>query len=112
MCFWIGVSGGSPHYYSSNAGVAADSITLIAPEAGEYKFWVYGFEATTYNFVMAREGSGSGTLLLGWNEGTRVRDESKSLPEAPPSVIEAPTYVPATPTYKMRLFPLFMNWRP
>jgi len=109
---WIGPSGGSPHYYSSNAGVAPDTITLIAPETGEYNFWVYGFEATTYNFTMAYDASALGSMAMGWGEGTRVLSEGKRLPEAPPSVVEVPTYVPATPTYKVILILIFKNWQP
>ncbi len=105
---WIGASGGSPHYYSSNAGAAPDTIAVIAPETNEYNFWVYGFEATTYDFTMAH--SASGLTAMGQDRGTQVLSEGKSLPEAPPSVVEVPTYVPATPVYKMILILIFKNW--
>jgi len=107
---WIGPSGGSPHYYSSNAGVAPDAITLVAPETTEYNFWVYGFEPTTYNLTMAYNASGLDIMALG--EGTRILSEGKGLPEAPPSTIESPTYVPATPVYKVILIMVFKNWQP
>jgi hypothetical protein len=110
LYIWIGPSGGGPHYYSSNAGVAPDAVTLVAPETNEYNFWVYGFEATTYNFTMAHSVSGLGIAAQG--EGTRILGEGKSLPEAPPSTVEPPTYVPATPVHEMILLLIYKNWAP
>ena len=107
---WIGPSSGSPHYYSTNAGVAPDTITLTASQNNEYNFWVYGFEATTFNLAMEHSIGGLGITALG--EGTRVLAEAKSLPEAPPSTIEAPTYVPATPMHKVLLVLIHKNWKP
>lgn len=107
---WIGPSGGSPHYYSTNAGVAPDTVALTASETGEYNFWVYGFEGTTFNLTMDYTAGGAGASALG--QGTRILAEAKSLPQAPPSTIESPTYVPATPVWKVLLFPIFMNWQP
>jgi hypothetical protein len=93
---WIGPSGGSPHYYSSNAGAAPDVIALTAPETNRYGFWVYGFEATTYELSM-EVGAAARTL-----QGTDLQgqDLDKGLPEAPPGVIESPHYVPSTPLYQ------------
>jgi hypothetical protein len=106
---WIGSSGGSPHYYSTNAGVAPDTIALVAPETGEYNFWVYGFEGTTFDLTMSTT---SGTAIIPLGEGTHILAQTKSLPEAPPGIVESPTYVPATPMYKIRLFMIFKNWSP
>jgi len=107
---WIGPSGGSPHYYSTNAGAAPDTIALVAPETNDYNFWTYGFEATTYDFTMAR--GVSDLDIMTWGGGTCILSEGKSLPEAPPSTIEPPTYVPATPVHKAILVLIFKNWSP
>jgi len=107
---WIGPSGGSPHYYSSNAGTAPDTIALVAPETNEYNFWVYGFEATTYDVTMAPTAGSLGVMAQ--DGGTQALGEGKTLPEAPPSVVEVPTYVPNTPMYQIRLFLVFKNWHP
>jgi hypothetical protein len=104
---WIGASGGSPHYYSSNAGVAPDAITLTASESNSYNFWVYGFEATSFDFTLEQGTGGPGTIIIGQGAGTRTPDEGKSLPIAPPSTIETPTYVPDSPMIQI-FIPLFV----
>ncbi|MBN1933501.1 MAG: carboxypeptidase regulatory-like domain-containing protein [Anaerolineae bacterium] len=94
---WIGPSGGSPHGYSSNAGVAPDTIILTVAETNVINFWVYGFEATTFNLTMLPGVGSLGVTAL--EEGTRAQGDGKSLPEAPPSIAEAPVFVPQTPVH-------------
>jgi protocatechuate 3,4-dioxygenase beta subunit len=109
---WIGPSGGSPHYYSSNAGVAPDTIRLTASDANTYNFWVYGFEATTFDLTMAYSPGASGTIVVGQGRGTKVQGQGKALPIVPPSTIETPTYVPERPMYKVYLYLVFRNCIP